>query len=122
MSKVPSRGTCIEITRGGITKPKKHKSGIVALREIRYYQRTASLLIHRLPFQRLVREIAARCGTREVKFQSSALLALQEATESYIIKMLEFSNLAAIHARRVTLQPKYMHLVQRLTKFTENFK
>ena len=55
VSKVPSRGTHIEITRGGIKKPKKHKPGIVALRQIRYYQRTASLLIHRLPFQRLVR-------------------------------------------------------------------
>ena len=121
MSKVLSRKTHIEITGGGIKKPKMQKSGIVALREIRYYQRTTSLLIHRLPFQRLVREIAARCGAGEVKFHSSTLLALQEATESYIIEMLEFANLAAIHARRVTIQPKDMHLVQRLTKFTETF-
>ena len=61
-------------------------------------------------------------GAGDIKFQSSALLALKEATESYIIEMLEFANLAAIHARRVTIQPKDMHLVQRLTKFTENFK
>ena len=67
----------IEINRGGIKKPKRHKLGIVALRKIRYYQRTASFLIHSLPFQRLVREITARCGAGEVKLQSSALLALQ---------------------------------------------
>jgi histone H3 len=81
-------------------------TGTVALREIRRYQRTADLLIRKLPFQRLVHEIA--------QVQSSAIGALQEATEAYLVSLFEDTNICAIHARRVTIQCKDMQLPRRL--------
>jgi histone H3/H4 len=61
-------------------------------------------LIRKLPFQRLVREIAQDFKT-DLRFQGSAVLALQEATEAYLVGLFEDTNLAAIHAKRVTIQP-----------------
>ena len=80
-------------------------SGIVALREIRRYQKSTELLIRRMPFQRLVREIAQDFKT-DLRFQSSAVLALQEASEAYLVGLFEDTNLCAIHAKRVTIMPK----------------
>ena len=85
----------------------------MALREIRRYQKTTDLLIRKLPFQRLVREIADD-QRRDLRFQSSALGALQEATEAYLISLFEDTNLCAIHAKRVTIQGKDMKLARRL--------
>jgi len=65
---------------GGIKKPHRFRPGTVALREIRRYQKSTELLIRKLPFQRLVREIAQDFKT-DLRFQSSAVLALQEASE-----------------------------------------
>jgi histone H3 len=98
---------------GGIKKPHRYRPGTVALREIRKYQKSTELLIRKLPFQRLVREIAQnfRC---DVKFQSTALLALQEASEAYLVGLFEDTNLAAIHAKRVTILPKDMQLARRI--------
>ncbi|RMZ52574.1 hypothetical protein APUTEX25_000220, partial [Auxenochlorella protothecoides] len=73
--------------------------GTVALREIRKYQKSTELLIRKLPFQRLVREIAQDFKT-DLRFQSSAVLALQEAAEAYLVGLFEDTNLAAIHAKR----------------------
>jgi histone H3 len=85
----------------------------VALREIRKYQRSTDLLIRKLPFQRLVREIAQQVK-QDLRFQSTAILALQEAAEAYLVGLFEDTNLCAIHAKRVTIQPKDMQLARRI--------
>ena len=98
---------------GGVKKPHRYKPGTVALREIRKYQKSTELLIRKLPFQRLVREIAQEFKT-DLRFQSSAVLALQEASESYLVGLFEDTNLCAIHAKRVTIMPKDMQLARRI--------
>ena len=87
--------------------------GTVALREIRRYQKSTELLIRKLPFQRLIREIAQDFKT-ELRFQSSAVLALQEAAEAYLVGLFEDTNLCAIHAKRVTIMPKDIQLARRI--------
>jgi histone H3 len=94
-------------------KPHRFRPGTVALREIRKYQRSTELLIRKLPFQRLVREIANDFKTN-LQFQSQAILALQEASEAYLVGLFEDTNLCAIHAKRVTVMPKDLHLARRL--------
>ena len=116
---------------GGVKKPHRFRPGTVALREIRRYQKStgewlslryttwrwltllSELLIRKLPFQRLVREIAQDFKT-DLRFQSSAVMALQEAAEAYLVSLFEDTNLAAIHAKRVTIQTKDMSLARRL--------
>jgi len=98
---------------GGIKKPHRYRPGTVALREIRKYQKSTELLIRKLPFQRLVREIALEFKT-DLRFQSSSILALQEASESYLVGLFEDTNLCAIHAKRVTIMPKDMQLARRI--------
>ncbi|XP_044978767.1 histone H3.2-like [Hordeum vulgare subsp. vulgare] len=83
---------------GGVKKPHRFRPGTVALREIRKYQKSTELLIRKLPFQRLVREIAQDFKT-DLRFQSSAVSALQEAAESYLVGLFEDTNLCAIHAK-----------------------
>ncbi|GMR31602.1 hypothetical protein PMAYCL1PPCAC_01811, partial [Pristionchus mayeri] len=87
--------------------------GTVALREIRRYQKSTELLIRKLPFQRLVREIAQDFKT-DLRFQSSAVMALQEAAEAYLVGLFEDTNLCAIHAKRVTIMPKDIQLARRI--------
>ena len=91
----------------------RYRPGTVALREIRRYQKSTELLIRKLPFQRLVREIASEYRN-ELRFQSSAVLALQEASEAYMVGLFEDTNLCAIHAKRVTIMPKDMQLARRI--------
>ncbi|KAJ3508963.1 hypothetical protein NLJ89_g5470 [Agrocybe chaxingu] len=71
---------------GGVKKPHRFRPGTVALREIRRYQKSTELLIRKLPFQRLVREIAQDFKT-DLRFQSSAVMALQEAAEAYLVSL-----------------------------------
>jgi histone H3 len=85
---------------GGVKKPHRYRPGTVALREIRRYQKSTELLIRKLPFQRLVREIAQDFKT-DLRFQSTAVAALQEASEAYLVGLFEDTNLCAIHAKRV---------------------
>ncbi len=99
---------------GGVKKPHRYRPGTVALREIRRYQKSADLLIRKLPFQRLVREISSDFGHSDKCFQSNALLALQEAAEAYLVGLFEDTNLAAIHAKRVTIMPKDIQLARRI--------
>ena len=96
-------------------KKRRHRfrPGTVALREIRRYQKSTELLIRKLPFQRLVREIAQDFKT-DLRFQGSAVLALQEASEAYLVGLFEDTNLCAIHAKRVTILPKDMQLSRRI--------
>ncbi|XP_005150333.2 uncharacterized protein [Melopsittacus undulatus] len=82
---------------GGVKKPHRYRPGTVALREIRRYQKSTELLIRKLPFQRLVREIAQDFKT-DLRFQSSAVMALQEASEAYLVGLFEDTNLAIIAA------------------------
>ncbi|KAK7358864.1 hypothetical protein VNO77_00804 [Canavalia gladiata] len=98
---------------GGVKKPHRFRPGTVALREIRKYQKSTELLIRKLPFQRLVREIAQDFKT-DLRFQSSAVSALQEAAEAYLVGLFEDTNLCAIHAKRVTIMPKDIQLARRI--------
>lgn len=98
---------------GGVKKPHRYRPGTVALREIRRYQKSTEPLLRKLPFQRLVREIAQEMKP-DVRFQSTALLALQEASEAYLVGLMEDTNLAAIHARRQTIMTKDMQLARRI--------
>ncbi|ELW49556.1 Histone H3.3 [Tupaia chinensis] len=98
---------------GGVKKPHRYRPGTVALREIRRYQKSTELLIRKLPFQRLVREIAQDFKT-DLRFQSAAIGALQEASEAYLVGLFEDTNLCAIHAKRVTIMPKDIQLARRI--------
>ncbi|GAA5941404.1 hypothetical protein JCM3775_004918 [Rhodotorula graminis] len=101
-------------------KPFRYRPGAGALKEIRHYQKSTDLLVRRLPFARLVREIATEFFEDEdgqgvgLRWQSSALLALQEATEAYLVHLFEDSNLCALHAKRVTIMQRDMQLVRRI--------
>ena len=98
---------------GGIKKAHRFRPGTVALREIRRYQKSTELLIRKLPFQRLVREIAQEHKV-DLRFQSAAIAALQEAAEAYLVGLFEDTNLCAIHAKRVTIFPRDMQLARRI--------
>ena len=110
---------------GKVKKPHRYRPGTVALKQIRKYQKSTELLIKKLPFARLVREIAydfktGKYGEKETdyRFQESALMALQEATEAYLVGLFEDSNLCAIHAKRVTIMVKDMQLARRIRQET----
>ncbi|KAA8911680.1 histone-fold-containing protein [Sphaerosporella brunnea] len=103
----------------------RHKSGQKALKEIRDIQKSTDLLIRKLPFSRLVREVAASYtggihlgveGARidGLRWQSTAIQALQEASEAYLVHLFEHANLCAIHAKRVTIMKQDMQLARRL--------
>jgi histone H3 len=96
-----------------IKKPHRYRPGTVALREIRRYQKSTDLLIRKLPFQRLVRQIVQDMGL-EFRFQSTALLNLQEASEAYLVGLFEDTNLCACHVKRVTIMPKDLSLARRV--------
>lgn len=98
---------------GGVKKPHRYRPGTVALREIRRYQKTTELLIRKLPFQRLVREIAEDFKV-DLCYQGVAILAMQESAESYLVSLFEDTNLCAIHSKRVTILPKDIHLARRI--------
>ena len=95
----------------GKQRKKRFRPGRLALNEIRYFQKHTHLLIRRLPFQCLVREVADSFKT-ELRWRSSALMALQEACEAYLVQLFEDSNLCAIHAKRVTIMPKDIQLAR----------
>ena len=88
--------------------------GTLALREIRKYQKSTELLIRKLPFQRLVREICADNLGKDLRFQSAAVLALQEASEAYLVGLFEDTNLCALHSKRVTIMPRDIQLARRI--------
>jgi len=96
---------------GGVKKPRRYRPGTVALREIRRYQKASELLIRKLPFQRLVREITQDFKS-DFRYHGTAILALQESAEACLVGLFEDTNLCAIHARRVTIQPKDIRLAR----------
>ena len=100
---------------GGVKKPMRWRPGTVALREIRRYQKTTELLIRKLPFNRLVREVAQDFKT-DLRFQAQAVGVLQEAAEAYLVGLFEDTNLCAIHAKRVTIIPKDIQLARHIRR------
>ncbi|KAM0879615.1 hypothetical protein ACQ4PT_034118 [Festuca glaucescens] len=101
------------LATSAMKKPHRFRPGTIALREIRKYQKSTKLLIRKLRFQRLIREIMQDFKT-DLRFQSSAVSALQEAAETYLVGIFEDTNLCAIHAKRVTIMPKDIQLVRRI--------
>ena len=99
--------------QGRLIKPHRYRAGTAALKDIRHFQGSTALLIRKLPFQRLVREIAQDFKT-DLRFQSAVILCLQEAMEAYIVRLFDDANLCAIHARRVTFMPKDILLARRM--------
>ena len=95
----------------GKKKPHWYRPGTVTLQEIRRYQKLMELLIRRLPFQRLVREIAQDYKAR-LNFASGAILALQEAVEAYLVGLFKDTNLCAIHTKYITIMPKDIQLAR----------
>ncbi|KAJ6624889.1 histone H3 protein [Mycena sp. CBHHK59/15] len=95
------------------TKHRRFRPGTVALREIRHYQKGTDLLLRKLPFQRLVREIA-QDYKYDLRFNNSALTALQEATEAYLMSLFEDTQLCALHGKRVTIMTRDMTLARRM--------
>jgi histone H3 len=98
---------------GGIKRPHRYRPGTAALKEIRKYQKSTELLIRKLPFQRLVKEIALKRNV-DLRFQSAAIIALQESAEAYLVGLFEDTNLCAIHAKRTTIMAKDMLLARRI--------
>jgi histone H3 len=97
-----------------IRKKRRFRPGTVALREIRRYQKSTVLLIRKLPFSRLVREVSNSLTSEPYRWTAEAILALQEMTEDTIVHLLEDTNLCAIHAKRITIMPKDMKLARRI--------
>lgn len=118
LSKAPLR----PVGPPGVKKHHRYRPGTVALREIRRYQKSTELLIRKGPFQRLVREITQSIShNADMRFQSTALMALQEAAEAYLVGLFEDTNLCAIHAKRVTIMPKDIHLARRIRGDTDRY-
>ena len=99
---------------GKVKKPRMYWPGTFALHEIWQYQKSTELLIRKLPFSWLVREIAQKVGKTDMHFQGSAIICLQEAAEAFLVSLLEDTNLCTIHAKRVTIMPKDIQLARRI--------
>uniref|UniRef100_A0A7S3JND5 Core Histone H2A/H2B/H3 domain-containing protein n=1 Tax=Aureoumbra lagunensis TaxID=44058 RepID=A0A7S3JND5_9STRA len=102
--------------RKSVSTPKKHRlrPGMRALKEIRKYQRSTDLLLRKLPFARLVREIQQSFVQRDLRWQAEAIIALQEAAEAHLVALFQDANLCAIHAKRVTLMVRDLQLARRI--------
>jgi len=107
----------LPVPPGSAPKRRRFRPGTVALREIRRFQQTTENLIPKLSFARVVREISRdviRKSDDDFRWQAEALLALQSAAEDYLVHLFEDSNLCAVHAKRVTVMPKDIHLSRRI--------
>ena len=96
-------------------QPHRYQPGMVVLREIRRYQKSTELLIHKLLFQRLVHKILQGYGVG-YRVTLAMMMALQEAAEAYLVQLLEDSNLCAIHVKHITIQPKDIQLARRIRR------
>jgi histone H3 len=100
-------------TDSPIKKKRRYRAGTVALREIRKYQRTTDNLILRLPFKKLVKEILQDYKD-DFLVSKEAFSCLQESAEMFLVNLLEDTQLAAIHAKRITIKPVDMQFARRL--------
>ena len=104
---------------GGVKKPHRYRPGTVALREIRRYQKSTDLMIPKLPYQKLIREITVDQGKKpkdgnDWRWQGVAILASHTAAEDYLTVQLEDANVCALHTKRCTVMPKDIQLVRRI--------
>jgi len=99
-----------------VKKPHRYRPGTVALHKIHRYQKSTDLILRKLPFQHLVCDIAQSFKIRgEVpRFQSTAVLALQEVSEAFLVGVFEDTNLCAIHAKCMTIMNRNMQLALRI--------
>ena len=96
-------------------KKRKYRPGTRALMEIQHYQKSVEFLIRKLLFQRVVREIAQDIeATDDLRFMPDAIFALQEASEVFLVNLMEDANLCTFHCGRITITPKDYHLVMRM--------
>jgi len=106
-------GKCPRVVTAGVPKPKRRfRPGTVALRDIKKQQKSTNLLIPRASFLHLVKEILQGAG--DYRMQSSAVAALQEAGEAYLVGLFQDAYLCSIHAKRVTLMKKDLNLARRI--------
>ena len=101
----------------------RYRAGMHSLLEIRWFQKRIGLLITKLPFQHLVREIVSDpkgpVGRSDLQFQSSAILALQEGSEAYLVGLFEDTVLETIHGKRVTVLPRDIQIARRICGETD---
>ena len=119
IGKKKSIGKKLSSLAPGTRKPHRFRPGTVALREIRKYQKSTELLIPRAPFRRLVKEIMTDlCNMNDYpngpRAEGAAIIALQEATEAYLVHLYEDTNLECIHRKRITIMPKDVQLARRI--------
>ncbi|KAJ3259881.1 hypothetical protein HDU77_001601 [Chytriomyces hyalinus] len=96
-------------------RKRRYMPGTVALRETRKYPKSTDLLLRKLPFQKVVREVLTQFTVdKTFEFQTSAVLCLQEAAEAYLVHLFQDANLCAIHAKRVTIMQRDIQLARRL--------
>ncbi|KAM0688496.1 histone H3.3 [Conglomerata obtusa] len=107
-----ARKTATVPSQTGVKRP-RFKTGTVALREVRRYQKSTELLMRKLPFQRFVRNITQQYKA-DLRFQGAALAALHEAVEAHLVSVFEDAHACATHANRVTVMLKDINLVSRL--------
>jgi histone H3 len=80
------------------------------LKEIQKFQKNTDLLIRKAPFQHLVCKIALKFGKSNLRMQTTAVLALQEAVEYFMVDVFSDTNLCAMHGKRITIMKKDMAL------------
>jgi histone H3 len=110
-------GTAMDVVPAAAKPKRKHRfrSGTVALREIRKYQKSSDLLMKKMPFQRLVRELAAELNP-ELRFQGAALLALQESAEAFLVDVFGDTVQCAAHRKHKTISATDMRLASRIRR------
>nr|XP_058139288.1 uncharacterized protein LOC131274930 [Dasypus novemcinctus] len=112
VGKAPRQQRATEAARKSAPSTRRYRPGTAALRETRRYRKSTELLVRKLPFQRLAKEVAQDFRT-DLRFQS-AIGALQEASEAYPVGLFEDTDLCAIHAKRVTIMPRDIQLARRI--------
>ncbi|ESO95886.1 hypothetical protein LOTGIDRAFT_227172 [Lottia gigantea] len=104
-----------EINETTQKQKRRFRPGTKALKEIKKYQKSTNLLLRKLPFSRVIREVVQELfPSTRFFWKASAIAALQEAAEAYLVSLFEDSNICAIHAKRVTIMPKDLWLARRL--------
>ena len=104
------RAECPRSSKDGRLHP-----GVKAMHEVMHYQNTTELLIQKVSFQRVVRELCETIHS-DIRFESQALLALQEAAESYLVGLFEDANLCTAHAKRIIVRPQDIQLSRRIRR------
>merc|ERR1712216_425471 len=95
-----------------LSKSSHRRIGTTTLLEIKKYQLSTNPIISKSSFLRIVKEIGRRINGEPIRFSSESILALQEASEDFLVRLFEDSNLCARHARRITVLPKDFCLVK----------